>query len=85
MTEYGYIFSSALHEKLKELIYAGVFVKQTLDDALEIVIARKSEDLIFKMYIDEFSKKILYGYSVDIAVNEIMRKYKKFIWNRYFI
>lgn len=85
MTDYAYIFSKALHEKLKEKVYAGVFVKGTDDDKLEITIARKSEDLVFTMYIDNLGQKMLYGYSTEYAAYEILEKYKRFIHNRYFI
>lgn len=67
MTDYGYVFSKALHEKLKCKIYAGVYVRTTEDDTLEIIIARNNEDLVFKMIIDNFSNKMLNGYSTDYA------------------
>lgn len=85
MTDYGFVFSKALHEKLKEKIYAGVFVRSTNDDRLEITIARANEDLVFKMEISNFSNKILHGYSAEYAAYEIISKYKRFILNRYFI
>lgn len=85
MTDYGYLFSTALHEKLKEKIYAGVFVKSTDDDKLEVVIARKSEGLTFKTIVDNLSDKLLHGYSTEYAAYEIIEKYRKFITNRYFV
>lgn len=85
MTDYGYVFSKALHEKLKEKIYAGIFVRSTNDDSLEIIIARTGENLVFEMEIQDFANKILHGYSAEYAVYEIMAKYKKFIFNRYFV
>lgn len=89
MTDYGYLFSKILHTKLKEKVYAGVHVKSTPDDKLEIIIARTSENLVFTMYIDDFSTKLLNGYSTDYAVYEILEKYKRFIANitmkKYFV
>lgn len=85
MTDYGYVFSKALHEKLKEKVYAGVFVRSTDDDKLEITIARTNEDLVFKMEINDFSTKMLNGYSTDYASYEILAKYRRFILNRYFV
>lgn len=85
MTDYGYIFSKDLHEKLKEKIHAGVFVRSTNDDELEILIVRKSEDFTFKVVIENFSDKLLYGYSIDYAAYQVLAKYRKFIFNRYFI
>lgn len=37
------------------------------------------------MAIDNFSERILNGYSTEYAVYEIMSKYEKFVHNRYFI
>ncbi len=85
MTDYGYVFSKTLHQKLKEKIYAGVHVKSTDDDKLEIIIARDSEGLLFKMEVDNFSDRLLHGYSTDYAVYEVLTRYRKFILNRYFV
>ena len=64
-------------------------MKSTPDDKLEIVIARTSENLVFTMYVDDFSTKLLNGYSTDYAVYEILEKYKRFIMNntmkKYFV
>lgn len=79
MLDYGYVFARALHEKLKARVFAGVHVKCTEQDTIEIVIARTSEDLIFRMEIQNFSEKILYGYSTEYAAYEILSKYRKFI------
>lgn len=81
MLDYGYVFARALHEKLKAKVYAGVHVKCTEQDTIEVVIARTSEDLIFRMEIQNFSEKILYGYSTEYAAYEILSKYRKFIQN----
>lgn len=85
MTDYGYVFSKALREKLKGKIYAGVFVRSTDDNTLEITIARNDEKLVFKNVIDGFSNKMLNGYSTDYAAYETLEKYKRFILNRYFV
>lgn len=85
MTDYGYEFSKILHGKLKTKIYAGIHVKSIPDDKLEIVIARTSENLVFTMYIDNFSDKIVHGYTTDYAVYEILAKYERFVLNKYFV
>lgn len=85
MTDYGYIFSKALHTKLKEKIRAGIVVRSTDDDVLQITIAREEEGLIFKMEIKDFASKLVHGYSTEYAAYEILEKYRKFILNRYFI
>ena len=83
MTDYGYLFSKTLHKKLKDKVRAGVHVKSTPDDKLEIIIARTSENLIFTMYIDDFSTRLLNGYSTDYATYEIIEKYRRFN-NKYY-
>lgn len=85
MTDYGYVFSKALHERLKEKVRAGIFVRSTIDDNLEITIVRSGEDLKFQMTINGLSDKMLHGYSADYAAHEILEKYKRFIINKYFI
>lgn len=85
MTDYGYVFSKALHAKLKGKIYARVYVESTNDDKLNITISRSDEDLVFKMSIEDFAHKMLHGYSADYAAYEILEKYKRFIMNRYFV
>lgn len=34
MTDYGYVFSKALYERLKDKIHAGIYVRSTIDDSL---------------------------------------------------
>ncbi len=85
MADYGYVFSVALQKRLKEKIYAGIFVKSTENDCISIVIARKSDNVVFKTQIDNFSQKILYGYSTEYAAYEVLAKYRSFIMNKFFI
>lgn len=82
MLDYGYVFAKSLHEKIKEKVFAGVHVKCTEQDTMEIVITRTNENLIFRMEIQNFSEKILYGYSTEYATYEVLNKYKKFVQNR---
>lgn len=82
MLDYGYVFAKFLHEKLKAKVFAGVHVKCTEQDTMEIVITRTNENLIFRMEIQNLSEKILYGYSTEYATYEVLNKYKKFVQNR---
>lgn len=85
MADYEYIFSTSLHGKLKEKIYGRIFVKVTYDDKLFINIIREREDINFTMYINDFSAKILNGYTSEYAVYEVLKAYKKFILKKYFV
>lgn len=77
-----YIFATAVYAKLKEVILGRVFTRVE-NDSLYIEI-RRIEGLIFKMSIDDISKKIINGYTAEYAAYEVLRKYKKFVLNKYF-
>lgn len=83
MTEYGFIFSTILHEKLKEKINGRVFVRVVSEDKLLVVI-NSYGDIEFKVFINDFSEKVLYGLSTDYAVYEIMKQYRRFVMNKFF-
>ena len=83
MNEYEYVFCKTLHEKLKAKIKGGINAYIT-DDTLEIKIIRYG-DIIFKMRICNISEKILNGYSTDLVVHEVVKKYKRFVLNGHFV
>ena len=77
--DYEYLFETNLHAKIRE----KVFVKINRDDVL-IVKIESFGDLKFETSIDNFSKRILNGYSTDYAAYEIVKRYKSYIMKRYF-
>ena len=84
MMDYEYLFSMNLHQKLRERVIGKVYCKVNEENELYIKI-ESFGNLKFSMAIDNFSERILNGYSTEYAVYEIMSKYEKFVHNRYFI
>lgn len=83
MRDYDYVFTTMLHEKLKEKVIASVFCRVMPGDELYVKI-ESSGDLIFTITFENFSNKLLKGWTTDHAVYEIMKKYKSFILGRFF-
>lgn len=79
--DYNFIFSSRVHEELKEKVNGGIFCR-VIEDALVVKII--NDDLRFQIKFNEFSDKVSNGWSVTHAVHEIMKSYKRFINSRYF-
>lgn len=84
MMDYEYLFSMNLHQKLRERVIGKVYCKVNEENELYIKIESLG-DLKFSMTIDNFSERILNGYSTEYAVYEIMSEYERFVYNRYFI
>lgn len=84
MSNYEYVFATNLHEKLKGQIRGRIFVKVVSDDRLYVSIQRDVADKVFNLYINNFSDRILNGWSTDYAAYEIRQDYRKFIMKKYF-
>lgn len=82
LDELKYVFAVAVHEKLKDKVKGGVFVKVTYNDELYIRIS--NEDMEFKTYISDFTGRIYNGWSSDFAVYEIVKQYRSAINERFF-
>lgn len=82
MNEYEYTYSMALLSKLKcRIRNKRIFVTVTSDDELVIRIEHES-GLIYEISFDNFSRRLLYGWSSDQATSEIIQKYKSYIIER---
>lgn len=79
----GYVFSCIVYRRLKEVILGRVFTRVE-DDSLYVEIRRRDEPT-FKLSIDDISNKIVNGYTSEYATFEVLKKYKKFVYNRYFM
>lgn len=88
MKDYENLFSTALHQKLKEKIIGKIFIKVNRQDQLYISITRH-DGIDYELYIENFSNKFLNGWTTDYAAYEVFEDYKKYINNlvykRYFI
>lgn len=84
MTDYEYVFSTALHQKLRERIVGKIFVKVTRNDDLFVKIESYG-GLTYKFVRDNFSDSIVNGLTTDFLAYEVEREFKKFVHNKYFI
>lgn len=80
--EYEWLFTTSLHMKLKERLVGKVFTR-VYNDELYVEINTYG-NLTFVMYIDDFANKVQEGWTTDEAVEEIVKKYKRYIINRFF-
>lgn len=82
MRDYEYIFSIALQSKLKEAINASIFVN-VFKDQLTVQIKTRF-GLDYDTAINNFSEKILNGYSSDYAAYQIVKEYRSYINRTFF-
>ena len=83
MLDYEYLFSTALHTKLKERIQGGIFVKVNWDDILVVKIKRQDGNT-FEYRFEDFSKKVLNGFTTDYAAYEVESEYQRFVLKQFF-
>ena len=77
MKDYECLFVTTLHGKLKEKINAAIYVA-VKDDTLVIDI--KKDGIIYTgRIVDNFSERIMHGYSTDYAMYEVIKDYRAFI------
>ena len=81
--DYGKLFAINLHGKLKEKIIGKIFVVVNQWDKLVIEI-ESFGGIEYRIVYDNFSSRILNGWTSDYAVYEIVREYKKFINQKFF-
>lgn len=81
--DYGKLFAMNLHGKLKEKIVGHIFVVVNQWDKLVVEI--EMEGLKYRVVYDDFSNRILHGWTSDYAVYEIMQGYRTFIRKKFFI
>lgn len=75
-----YDFCIILHEKLKDKIRGRVFTK-VIDDVLLVRI--DMDDLWFELTYQDFVNSVMLGYlTSDKVVDEVCKKYRKFLWNK---
>ena len=79
MAEYEYLFTKALHDKLKDKIIAKINCYVDSDDNLCVDIIRY-EEKAFKVRISNFSRRILYNWTTK----DVVDKYRRFVMKYYF-
>lgn len=83
--DYERLFTDALFSALKEKIKGGIFVRVYSNDTLVVKISHHDNDPNFEMKFDNFSQKILHGWSTSYAAYEIVSAYKKHVLRNYFV
>lgn len=83
MLDYEYFFSTNLHAKLKERIQGGIYVKVNQDDILVVKIQRQDGNN-FEYRFENFSSKIINGFTTDYAAYEVVSEYRKFVLRQFF-
>ena len=83
MTDYGYLFTTSLHTKLKEKITGKIFVIVTKEEDALFVRIESYGDITYKYYLDNFSDRILNGLSSDYVAYEVVKDFKGFILSKY--
>ena len=83
MRDYEYLFATTLHEKIKKEVVGKVFVKVTTEDKLYVNI-KTFGDIEYVLTVDNFSQRIMNGWSTDYAAYEVLNRYRTFIMKRYF-
>lgn len=83
VTDYEYLFSMNLQERLKERIQGAVFVKVDMDDNLIVKITRRDKNN-FEMSLSNFSDRMLNGLTTEYAAYDIRKKYRDFVMEQFF-
>lgn len=83
MADYEYLFSMCLHERLRERVLGGIFVKVNENDSLIVEIKRKDGNN-FSMSFTDFSNRILNGFTTEYAAYEVQKKYREFVMKQFF-
>lgn len=81
--DYKILFTKMLRARLQEKIKGKIFVSISNDDELYVEIDRFG-DFTYELSIKDLSHKLLFGYSVIDAMNEVIQKYRKFVLKKYF-
>ena len=82
MQEYEYVAIQRLHEKLKDVIDASIFVNIRRNESLFVEIKKK--DLRFERYFDNITDDLISGSFSDKYCDLIVKEYKRFILSKYF-
>lgn len=83
MKDYEYYFATLLHTKLKEKLVGKIFVAVDRNDGL-IVNINSYGDINFKTRFDNFSERLLNGWSADYVVYEFKKQFEKYLKQKYF-
>lgn len=72
------VFTIALQQKLKNKIVGKIFVRYVSTDSIYVQITTE-DGLDYKTHLNNFTERVLNGWSAEYAAYEIFSEYKKFI------
>lgn len=78
MKDYEYVFGTALRDRLIARVNGGVKTWIT-EDTLYVSIRREELGITWSWSHSDFANRLIYGYSVDEALAEVIREYNQFI------
>ena len=81
MMEYEQYFAMTLQQKLKKRVIGKIYVKITMNDEILVLIEREDE-LKFRMFISNFTRKVIDGLSTDYVARMVIKEYREFIMAR---
>lgn len=81
MNEYEQNFTTIVHQKLKTKIKGKIYVEVNWHDEIYVKVINM-DDLRYEHRITNFSERFLNGWTTDYAVYEIVKEYKRFIFEQ---
>ena len=79
MNEYEQNFTTILHQKLKTKIKGKIYTEVNWHDEIYVKVINM-DDIKYEHRITNFSERFLNGWSTDYAAYEIVKDYKRFIF-----
>lgn len=79
------VLTRKLAERLKEKIYGRVYLQITPDDRLRVEITKKEDNVYFVDFVgDNLSVYAMAGESFDGLVEQVVKRYRRYILSRFF-
>lgn len=79
MVDYEQLFAMELRKRLKNQIVGRIYVEVNRRDQLFVKIVRDDNMDKFELHLDNFSERMLNGWSTAYASYEVIQKYREFI------
>ena len=79
MVDYEQLFAMELQKRLKNQIVGRIYVEVNRHDQLFVKIVRDDDMDKFELHLDNFSERMLNGWSTAYASYEVIQKYREFI------
>lgn len=84
MSEYEYLFSLALHEKLKEKIKGKIYVEVNSNDEICVTISNELYPNGYRMVRSDFSNRLIHGLTADYEAYKFGKIFKTNVMKKLF-